>query len=52
MQHKYSNDNKGIKMHTLQGVIPAVRKLKGFEAALKSSYEWIIVLEIRLSQLR
>src|SRR5699024_12529917 len=33
-------------------VIPAVRKNKDFEKALQSKREWIIILEIRLGQLK
>lgn len=39
-------------MDTPKGVIPAVRKNKDFEKALQSKREWIIILEIRLGQLK
>src|SRR5699024_5369832 len=45
-------DQEGQKMDTPKGVIPAVRKNKDFEKALQSKREWIIILEIRLGQLR
>ena len=45
-------DQEGQKMDTPKGVIPAVRKNKDFEKALQSKREWIIILEIRLGQLK
>lgn len=39
-------------MGEINGIIPAVRKLKGFEDALASDHKWIVVLEVRLGQLR
>ena len=39
-------------MGEITGVIPAVRKLKGFEQALASKHQWIVILEVRLGQLR
>lgn len=39
-------------METPRGIIPAVRKMKDFEKALKSSHEWIVLLETRLGQLK
>lgn len=39
-------------MSQIKGVIPAVRKLKGFEDALQTTHEWIVILEVRLGQLR
>lgn len=34
------------------GVLPAIRKMKDFDRALKSSHEYIVFLESRLSQLK
>lgn len=39
-------------MGKINGVIPAIRNLKDFEAALKTEHEWIVILEVRLGQLR
>src|SRR5699024_3072344 len=39
-------------MTKIEGVIPAIRNLKDFEQALKSKHEWIVILEVRLGQLR
>lgn len=34
------------------GIIPAIRQLKDFEKALDSDYEWIVLLETRLGQIK
>lgn len=39
-------------MNLPEGVVPAVRRMKDFEDALKTSSEYIIFLETRLSQLK
>lgn len=39
-------------MPELQGVLPVLRNMKDFERLLKSSHEYIIFLEVRLSQLQ
>lgn len=39
-------------MDTPSGVIPAVRKIKDFEKALQTNRDWIIILEIRLGQVK
>lgn len=39
-------------MSEIVGVIPAVRNLKDFEKALQTKCEWIVLLEIRLGQLK
>lgn len=39
-------------MHVPEGVLPAIRKMKDFEKALKSNHESIVFLETRLSNLK
>jgi glycerol uptake operon antiterminator len=39
-------------MNELQGVLPVLRNMKEFERLLKSDHEYIIFLEVRLSQLK
>lgn len=39
-------------MSEISGVVPAVRNLKDFEKALQTKSEWIVLLEIRLGQLK
>lgn len=39
-------------MSEISGVVPAVRNLKDFERALQTKSEWIVLLEIRLGQLK
>lgn len=39
-------------MSEITGVIPAVRNLKGFEKSLETRSKWIVLLEIRLGQLK
>lgn len=39
-------------MGELKGVLPALRNMKEFERLLKSDHEYIIYLEVRLSQLK
>jgi glycerol uptake operon antiterminator len=36
----------------LSGVLPAVRRMKDFEKGLRTSSDWIIILESRLAQIR
>lgn len=39
-------------MEVPTGVLPAIRKMKDFDRALKSSHSYIVLLETRLSQLK
>src|SRR5699024_7803662 len=39
-------------MTKIEGVIPAIRNLKDFEQALQTKHKWIVILEVRLGQLR
>ncbi len=39
-------------MSEISGVIPAVRNLKNFEKALQTKCDWIVILEVRLGQLK
>lgn len=39
-------------MNELKGVLPALRNLKDFDRLLKSEHEYIIILEVRLGQLK
>ncbi|AQQ54019.1 glycerol-3-phosphate responsive antiterminator [Planococcus lenghuensis] len=39
-------------MDKLQGVLPAIRSMKGFDRLLASDYPYIIILEVHLGQLK